>query len=64
VATNTALHALGSGTVGGALAGGVNVALVPDTPATFQRAGMLSPEGRCKTLDAGADGCVSAPLVS
>lgn len=32
--------------------------LHPDTSAMFQRAGMLSPEGRCKALDAAADGYV------
>ena len=39
---------------------GANLALIPDTPAMFQRAGMLSPEGRCKTLDAAADGYARA----
>jgi len=29
----------------------------------FTRAGMLSPEGRCRTLDAAADGCVRAEAV-
>ena len=44
----------------GALSGGVNLALLAETPAMFQKAGMLSPEGRCKTLDAAADGYVRA----
>lgn len=35
---------------------GVNLALAPRTPAAFQKAGMLSPSGRCLTLDAAADG--------
>ncbi len=34
-----------------------------ETPLHFQRAGMLSPEGRCKTLDASADGYVRAEAV-
>jgi len=46
-----------------ALNSGVNLTLVPDTPAMFQRAGMMSPEGRCKTLDAAADGYVRAESV-
>jgi acyl transferase domain-containing protein len=45
---------------GAALAAGVNLTLTPDTPASFQRAGMLSPDGRCKTLDEAADGYVRA----
>lgn len=44
----------------GALSGGVNLTLLSETPAMFQKAGMLSPEGRCKTLDAAADGYVRA----
>jgi len=46
-----------------ALNSGVNLTLMPDTPAMFQRAGMMSPEGRCKTLDASADGYVRAESV-
>lgn len=42
------------------MAGGVNLTLLAETPAMFQKAGMLSPEGRCKTLDAAADGYVRA----
>ena len=42
--------------------------LTPSTSAMFKRAGMLSPDGRCKTLDSSADGyvrgegCASAVL--
>jgi len=43
---------------------GVNLTLVPDTSAMFQRAGMMSPEGRCKTLDAAADGYVRGEAVA
>ena len=39
-----------------ALNSGVNLALTPRTPAAFHKAGMLSAGGRCKTLDASADG--------
>lgn len=39
---------------------GVNLTLMPETPAMFQRAGMMSAEGRCKTLDSAADGYVRA----
>jgi acyl transferase domain-containing protein len=46
-----------------ALVGGVNLTLYPDTPAMFKRAGMLAPDGRCKTLDAAADGYVRAEAV-
>jgi acyl transferase domain-containing protein len=45
------------------MTGGANLTLAPDTPAMFSRAGMLSPEGRCKTLDAAADGYVRAEAV-
>lgn len=40
------------------LVGGVSVLLSPTTTAMFQTAGMLSPDGRCKTIDAAADGYV------
>jgi acyl transferase domain-containing protein len=46
-----------------ALNSGVNLMLAPDIPAMFQRAGMLSFEGRCKTLDAAADGYVRGEAV-
>ncbi len=41
-----------------ALAGGVNLILTPDLTMTFSAAQMLSPDGRCKTFDAEADGYV------
>ena len=47
---------------------GVKLILTPSTTAMFKRAGMLALDGRCKTLDAAADGyvrgeaCVSAML--
>ncbi|PNH02167.1 Erythronolide synthase, modules 3 and 4, partial [Tetrabaena socialis] len=63
VAAHAALNALALGQCGGAVAAGANLALIPDTPAMFQRAGMLSPEGRCKTLDDSADGYVRAEAV-
>jgi acyl transferase domain-containing protein/aryl carrier-like protein len=41
-----------------ALAGGVNVLLLPDWYIGFCRMGMLSPEGRCRAFDANASGFV------
>jgi acyl transferase domain-containing protein len=41
-----------------AVAGGVNVILAPETTISFCKTRMLSPTGRCKTFDAGADGYV------
>src|SRR5690606_15332324 len=39
-----------------ALAGGVNLILVPDVFITASKARMLAPDGRCKTFAASADG--------
>ena len=37
---------------------GINMLLMPTTTKMFAVAGMLAPDGRCKTLDGGADGYV------
>jgi acyl transferase domain-containing protein len=63
VSLHIAVNSLRAGQSLRALNSGVNLTLVPDTPAMFQRAGMMSPEGRCKTLDAAADGYVRAEAV-
>jgi len=41
-----------------ALAGGVNLILSPHFTGSLTNAGMLAPDGRCKTFDAGANGYV------
>ena len=43
-----------------AFIGGVNVLLQADVSSVFSMAGMLSPDGRCKTFDNSADGYVRA----
>ncbi|RJF41182.1 SDR family NAD(P)-dependent oxidoreductase [Actinomyces sp. 2119] len=58
----TALHravtALRAGECDLAVVGGVNALLTPFWFAAFDNAGMLSPQGRCATFDASADGYV------
>lgn len=58
----TALHmacqSIRTGDSAMAIVGGVNVMLVPEILVSFSKWGMLSPEGRCKTFDARADGFV------
>ena len=52
-----ARHLRAEGEVGGgALAAGVNLLLASATTAAATAAGMLTPDGRCKALDAAADG--------
>ncbi len=58
VAIHQACSSLRNGDSDLALAGGVNLMLSPDLHDTFSQAGMLSPEGRCKTFDAAANGYV------
>ncbi|MDT5139090.1 MAG: hypothetical protein QOD58_3352, partial [Mycobacterium sp.] len=58
VAVHQACQALHSGDCDLALAGGVNVLLSPASMVAASRARMLSPDGRCKTFDAAADGYV------
>ncbi|HIJ54486.1 MAG TPA: SDR family NAD(P)-dependent oxidoreductase, partial [Deltaproteobacteria bacterium] len=58
VAIHRAVEAIRSGTCEMAIAGGVNVILTPTATISFDKAGMLSPDGRCKTFDKRADGYV------
>ena len=58
VAVHQACGSLRSGECNLALAGGVNLILDPQLTVTFSQAQMLSPDGRCKTFDASADGYV------
>ena len=58
VAVHQACQALHSGDCDLALAGGVNVLLSAASIVAASRARMLSPDGRCKTFDAAADGYV------
>ena len=56
----TAIHnaclSLQSGDCDMAIAGGVNILLVPDSNVTLSKAKMLSPESRCKTFSEDANG--------
>jgi acyl transferase domain-containing protein/SAM-dependent methyltransferase len=58
VAVHRAIRAIRAGECEAALVGGVNVLLSPLVQLAFAKAGMLSPDGRCKTFDAAADGYV------
>ncbi|HEU0122909.1 MAG TPA: amino acid adenylation domain-containing protein, partial [Bryobacteraceae bacterium] len=58
VAVSRAVESIRSGACDLALAGGVNTLLLPDSFIGFSRAGMLSPEGKCKTFSAEANGYV------
>ena len=58
VAVHLACRSLWDGESELAMAGGVNLILLPEVLASFKKAGFLSAEGRCKTFDAQADGYV------
>ncbi len=58
VALHQACLSLRAGDCDMALAGGVNVVLMPEAFICFTRWGMMAPDGRCKTFDAAADGFV------
>ncbi len=55
-ATHLAIHSLRRRECDLALAGGVNLLLAPEITVAICQARMLSPDGRCKTFDAAADG--------
>jgi len=56
VTTHLACHSLRLCECDLALVGGVNLMLRPEPYINFSKARMLSPDGRCKTFDAAADG--------
>lgn len=58
VAIHTACQSLRDGESNLVVAGGVNAILSPDPFVLISKWGMLSPDGRCKTFDAGANGFV------
>lgn len=58
VAVHQAVNGILHGDCELAVAGGVNALLSPTSYISAQRAGMLSPEGRCKTFDKDANGYV------
>ncbi len=58
LAVHNACQSLRLGECDLALAGGVNVILAPETYVAFSRAGMLSPQARCKTFAESADGFI------
>ncbi|HEY4815346.1 MAG TPA: type I polyketide synthase, partial [Chthoniobacterales bacterium] len=58
VAIHRAIESIASGSCNLAIAGGVNVLLSPAAFVAFGKAGMLCPDGRCKSFDADANGYV------
>ncbi|MFI0942731.1 type I polyketide synthase [Streptomyces sp. NPDC021020] len=58
VAVHNAMQALRLGECGLALAGGVNLVLLPEEGVVYSGAGMLARDGRCKFGDASGDGFV------
>jgi acyl transferase domain-containing protein/NAD(P)-dependent dehydrogenase (short-subunit alcohol dehydrogenase family)/acyl carrier protein/SAM-dependent methyltransferase len=58
VALARAADAIRRGDCGMAIVGGVNIMLTPSLYVAFGKAGMLSPDGRCKTFDESANGYV------
>ena len=58
VALHLACQSLRSGESTMAIAGGVNVLILPTVTAGFSKGGFMSSSGRCKSFDASADGYV------
>ncbi len=58
VALHRAVQAIRDGDCEMAVVGGVNTIVTPEAHINFAKAGMLSPDGRCKTFAAGANGYV------
>jgi acyl transferase domain-containing protein len=60
VALHEAMQALESGRIETAIVGGINMLMSPFGFIIFSQASMLSPDGRCQTFDAKANGYVRA----
>ena len=58
LAIHLAVESLRRGEATAALAGGVNAIITPETTIAFSKARMLSPDGKCRPFDAGANGYV------
>ena len=58
VAVHLAVNSLKNGECNQAIVGGVNLILSPELTETFQKAGMMAEDGKCKTFSADADGYV------
>jgi natural product biosynthesis luciferase-like monooxygenase protein len=58
VAVHQACQSLRQGECELVLAGGVNLILTPQLTTSFEQAGMMAADGRCKTFDKSADGYV------
>ena len=58
VAVDLACQNLRAGRCELAIAGGVNIILSPETTVSISQAGMMAPDGLCKTFDIAADGYV------
>jgi amino acid adenylation domain-containing protein len=58
VALHRAVQAMRAGDCEMAVVGGVNTIVTPEAHINFAKAGMLSPDGRCKTFSAQANGYV------
>ncbi|TQJ03210.1 SDR family NAD(P)-dependent oxidoreductase [Amycolatopsis cihanbeyliensis] len=64
VAVHRAVRSLRAGETELGIVGGVSLILSPQTVVAGNQLGVLSPDGRCKTLDAGADGYVKGEGVA
>src|SRR5690606_33210013 len=58
VAVHLAMESLARGESALALAGGVSLMLSPKTTVAMTKFGAMSPDGRCRAFDAGANGYV------